>query len=312
MPGFLSLPREIRDMIYDLCFVRDKIEFEEFYTDETPEEWMRGRRPESLTLHLAKPNEKPLLEYNGVGFVHRVESLTPIDGRSRFDDILYRDRTRSYRIYRGTIDPPCLSIFHTNSFVYKEAASVFYGKNVFTFPSKRCEVTLNACSAFLRDRPEHALPYIKNIHLTIGYADFLDLGESCLYSGAHYPTVKRLGDTLRHFVRLDHLRLLIEEQYPTDEILKKTKTDLGYVRLYKWMEGLRGINVPKILEIECINRIFWWECHKSWLKILISDMTDIFPLGDLNYISSPLNIRNAKGEELFSTRVVYQHQAKAG
>ena len=297
-------------MIYDLCFVREKIEFEEFFTDETPEKWMRGRRPESLTLHLAKPNEKPLLEYNDVGFVHRVESLTPIDGRSRFNDILFKDRTRSYRIFRGTVDPPCLSIFHTNRFVYKEAASVFYGKNVFTFPSKGCENTLNACSAFLTDRPDHALPYIKNINLTIGHVDIIELSEISLYFGAHYPTMKRLGVVLRHMVHLTHLRLLIEEQYPTDEVRKVFKRNMGYVTIRHWMEALKTINIPKTLEIECIDS--WSTVQRNWMDLLICDMIGVYELRSPNYISSSPNIRNASGEEMRSTRITYQHDAEAG
>ena len=36
------------------------------------------RRPEALTLHVAKPGETTLLVYQEVSFVHRIESLTPI------------------------------------------------------------------------------------------------------------------------------------------------------------------------------------------------------------------------------------------
>ena len=313
MLGFLSLPREIRDIIYDSCFVREKIEFEEFFTDETPEEWVQDRRLESLTLHLAKPNEKPLLEYNGAAFVHRVERLTPIDGRSHWDDVLYMDRQRSYRIFRGTVDPPCLRIFLTNSFVYKEAASVFYGKNVFTFPSKGCEVTLNACSAFLRDRPEHALPYIKNIHLTIGHYHSLSrrISEWGLYYGAHQPTVKHLGEVLRRKVHLNYFRLLVEEQNPTHEMLRTFKSSLGYARIPHWYEAFRGIiNVSKTFDIEFTDSS-GTDTHKVWMYSMIRSVIGDSKPDNLTYISSSPNIRNEEGKEMFSTRVVYHHLRKA-
>ena len=297
-------------MIYELCFVRDKIEFEEFYTDETPEEWMQDRRLESLTLRLAKPNEKPLLEYNGLSFVHRVEPLMPIDGRSHWDDFLYNDRRRSYRIFRGTVDPPCLRIFHTNRFVYKEAATIFYGKNVFTFPSRRCEVTLNACSAFLTDRPDHALPYIKNISLSIGYIRSFNLMEKIICRGAHHLTVKLLGSTLRHLVHLNHLRLLVEEQPPANGMRKRFKEDLGYVEMSVWADALRLIKIPKTLEVESIGSC-WVIFHEMSLNSLIYSVTGKWRPGSHTYISSALDVRNEEGREMFSTRVVCKHPTKA-
>lgn len=203
-------------MVYDLLLVRESIGFEEFYSDETPEEWMKDRIVQTLTLHVAKPNEEPLFTYMGTPLVHRIESLTPVEGRSRWDDEFQEDKTRSYRIFRGTIAHPCLRILHTNRFLYKEASSIFYGKNVFTFPSKACELTLNACSAFLTDRPKHALPCIKNINLGIARVDSLWLGNTPLFYGVHYPTVKRVCDTLRNTVHLSQLSLLVEEQHPID------------------------------------------------------------------------------------------------
>lgn len=233
---------------------------------------------------------------------------------------------RSYRISRGTVSPPCLRIFLTNKFVYKEAAPVFYRKNVFTFPSNGCEVTLNACSAFLSDRPEHALSYIKNISLGIGFVRPNPLMECALFCGAHRPTVRRLGDNLRHLVHLNHLGLLIEEQYPTNELLNhlgllveekyptnellKAKESLGYVTVYKLMEDLRGIKAPQTLEIEFIDSKSSSDDDQVLLRFSVSYMTGILSQGDPNYIISSPNAHNARGRAIFSTRIVYQRQAE--
>ena len=253
MFDFLGLPREIRDEIYKLCLVREKIEFEEFYTDETPEEWMKDRRPDALTLHIAKPDETPLVVYQGVPFVHRVESLTPIDGRSRWDDIYDKDRTCSYRICRHTTDLPCLSIFRTNRLVYQEASVTFYGNNVFHFPSKGCETTLNACSAFLEDRPQRVRTYLHNISLSIGdayrYVPVLEDNGKRLYYGVHLPTMTRLGLSLRRLMTLNELSIVLEEQNPTERMLKSLLQKQDYVDMFERPSPLETIPVRQCLKI---------------------------------------------------------------
>ena len=263
MFDFLGLPREIRDEIYKLCLVREKIEFEEFYTDETPEEWMKDRRPDALTLHIAKSGETPLLVYQGVPFVHRIESLTPVDGRSRWDDIYDKDRTCSYRICRHTTNLPCLSIFRTNRLVYQEASSTFYGNNVFHFPSKGCENTLNACSAFLEDRPERVRTYINNISLSIGYAYYYLPGiyRTC---GAHLITMERLSRSLRRLGTLDRLSLVLQEQHPTQKALRSLLQKHGYVNVWDW--PLKRIPVRHCLEIEFRHELH--HEHQSYPRCL--------------------------------------------
>ena len=233
MFDFLGIPREIRDEIYELCLVRETIEFEEFYVDETPEDWMQDRKLEALTLHVAKPDETPLLVYQGIPFVHRVESLTPIDGRSRWDDIFYEGRERSYRLHRATADPPFLNIFLTSRLIYQESSMMFYAKNYFCFPSRDCELTLNACSGFLTDRPEQALTYISNISLEIGLIDRKrrELERPPYGIRVHWPTMQRLSDVLRG--TLDpkgpsKLKFLFEEQCPSDRALAHRLEGKGY------------------------------------------------------------------------------------
>ena len=240
MFDFLGLPREIRDMVYGFLFLREEIQFEEFYTDETPEDWMKDRRPESLTLHTAKPNEIPLLKYNGIPFVHRVESLVPIDGRSRWDDEFLEHKTRSYRIFRGTIEPPCVRVFHTNRFVYQESSPVFYAKNCFKFPAKDCELTLNACSAFLTDRPKQALSCIKHVSLGIGHISRYGPCNPSVRYGVHLPTLKRLCNTLGCTVQLDRLNLLFEEQCPMSGRAKMLVNSQDYVGFFEWLIALNS------------------------------------------------------------------------
>lgn len=311
MLDFLSLPREIRDEIYKLCLVREKVEFEEFYTDETPEEWMKGRRPGNLMLHIAKPDEQPLLVYQGVPFVHRVESLTPIDGRSRWDDVYIKGRTRSYRICRQTTNPPYLGIFLTNRLVYGECSMIFYGKNSFCFPSKDCESTLNALSAFLLDRPKQALAYIKNLSLRLGTTKYLNGSVSgrlwYLFWPAHRPTLKRLGDILRRLITLDQLIFILEEQCPTTRALESLSNDQDNVGFVDWMDLLRDIRRPKTLEIETITSVGDDEWHKSRLSLLSSYMLSDWGTKrqEFRFLISSVHVR---GKEIKGTRIIVNPQ----
>lgn len=270
MFDFLGLPREIRDEIYKLCLVRGQIEFEEFYIDETPEDWMRDRKPEKLMLHVAKPDETPLLVYQGIPFVHRVESLTRIHGRCRWDDILYEDRERSYRIHRGTTDPPCLDIFLANRLIYQESSMVFYAKNSFCFPSRECELTLNACSGFLTDRPEQALIYISDISLEIGFidrhhTDFTGFSGSLFYR-IHWPTMQRLDSILKGTLDpkgLSKLKFLVQEQCPSKRALETHLKCKDYVDFFQSIAIFTRRNSLKNLielQIDLVER-------SSWMKL---------------------------------------------
>ena len=312
MFDFLGLPREIRDEIYNLCLVRKTIEFEEFYVDETPEEWMQDRKPEALTLHVAKPDETPLLVYQGIPFVHRVESLTTIDGRSRWDDVFYEGRERSYRIHRGITSPPCLNIFLTNRLIYQEASIIFYAKNYFCFPSRECELTLNACSCFLTDRPQHALTYIGNISLGIGFIhwrhpEFNTYTDSRFY-GVHWPTVQRFVNILRDILGprgLHKLEVLLEEQCPSDKALSHRLGSEDYCDLLLRSVGISGdnnsLNNFKELQIDKIEA----DDRRSSdfaLKYVAKFLTGIWPVHDLNLSSSTVNVG---GKEMFRTRLTW-------
>lgn len=222
---------------------------------------MKDRRPDSLILHIAQPDETPLLVYQGVPFVHRVESLTSIDGRSRWDDIYDKHRTCSYRICRHTRNPPYLKIFLANRLIYQEASITFYGKNRFHFPSKGCENTLNACWAFLEDRPQRVRTYIHNISLSIGYAyRYLPvLQDNGLYwmCGAHRLTMERLNRSLRHLGTLDQLSFVIQEQHPSEKALKSLLQKHSYASIWDW--PLQKIPVLQCLEIE-----FQHELHNKY------------------------------------------------
>ena len=311
MFNFLGLPREIRDEIYKLCLVREKIEFEEFYTDETPEEWMKDRRPDSLTLHIAKPGETPLLEYQGVSFVHRVESLTPIDGRSRWDDIYDGDRQRSYRICRHTTNPPSLGIFYTNRLVYQEASVTFYGKNLFSFPSKDCETTLNACSAFLGDRPEQAVRYTKNISFAIGYIHGFDRRiasrRDYIHRGAHFPTLKRLVHAFRPTLSLDQLNFAVEEQSPSEKALQSWRTSADYVSAANWYPEFEQMNVPRKLEILFIDSDPPSSAKQSLMNSLVYYVTRdrIYPYGRSSFsIEIPKRV-NYKGKTMTALQLLW-------
>ncbi|KAG7006720.1 hypothetical protein G7Y79_00013g034920 [Physcia stellaris] len=182
MFDFLGLPREIRDEIYKLCLVREKIEFEEFYTDETPEEWMKDRRPDALTLHIAKPDETPLLVYQGVPFVHRVESLTPIDGRSRWDDIYDKDpflgdRTERVRTYINNISLCIGYVFRFLPILTANDIDLSYGIHLPTMKrlghSLRRLMTLNELSIVLQEQSPTEKT-LKSLLQKQGYVDMIE------------------------------------------------------------------------------------------------------------------------------------------
>ena len=314
MFNFLGIPREIRDEIYELCLVREKIEFEEFYTDETPTDWMQDRKPDALTLHIARPDETPLLIYQGIPFVHRVESLTPIDGRSRWDDIFYEGRERSYRIHRGTTNPPCLDIFLTNRLMYQEASIIFYAKNYFCFPSRECELTLNACSAFLTDRPQQALTYIGNISLGIGFIDWrhpeFNTRTDGRFHGVHWPTVQRFGNILRDILgprNLHKLEVLLEEQCPSNKALSHRLGSEGYYDVFirsiesrsnsKSLNPLNNLKKLQIDKVEADDKI-----PSHHLNYLAEFFTGKWPVYDSNFSSSVVNVG---GKEMFRTRLTW-------
>ena len=309
MLDFLGLPREIRDEIYELCLVREKIEFEEFYVDETPEDWMQDRKPEGLILHVAKPEETPLLVYQGISFVHRVESLTSIDGRCRWDDIFYEGRERSYRIHRGTTDPPCLSIFLTNRLVYQESSIMFYANNCFCFPSRDCELTLDACSGFLTDRPEQALTYINHISLGISFIEWNHpeiIGQSLSSYGVHLPTMKRLHNSLRGTRGprgLAQLKIFLEAQCPSDRALKHRIRSKSYYRLFNYTFGdiEKSLKNLKDIQIDIVedSRISDPECN---LRLLASDFIGWCSAPELKFSSSTVYIA---GKALLHTTLAW-------
>lgn len=304
MFDFLGLPREIRDEIYKLCLVREKIEFEEFYTDETIEDWMQDRKPEKLVLRVAKPNEVPLLVYHDMPFVHGVEALTPVDGRSHWEDEIHEHRTRSYRISRDQTGYPYLRIFSTNRMVYQEATVIFYGKNTFSFPSRNCELTLNACSAFLCDRPEQARPYIKNLSLGIGHiVKYPNYVPFISFYSIHKPTIERLSRTLGNMVYLDHLNLFVEEQTPSLKATEAFRNSREYVGLYEWAEELKHINAPKNLVVDLIDSYGSEYKHNRLTQIARHIYDDLWiEASDENFRISSVN---ALGEEITRARFTW-------
>ena len=313
MFDFLGLPREIRDEIYVLCLVREKIEFEEFYVDETAEDWMRDRKPEALTLQVARPGETPLLVYQGVSFVHRVESLTPINGRSRWDDVFYKDRERSYRIHRGTINPPCLNIFHTNCLIYQESSMTFYAKNCFCFPSRECELTLNACSAFLTDRPEQALTYISDISLGIGFIGWrhpaLRDYRGSLLNDMHWPTMQRFVNILRDTLgprSLHKLKMLYEEQCPSDRALSDRLKSKDYCSIFDqplgvsgWSNSLRNL---KDLQVDTLDTYEASSTLSRWKPRYIARLFIGHSAYDSSWSSSAISVG---GKEMSHTRLTW-------
>ncbi|KAL8794494.1 MAG: hypothetical protein Q9195_002967 [Heterodermia aff. obscurata] len=315
MFDFLGLPREIRDEIYTLCLVRENIEFEEFYTDETPEDWMQDRKPEALTLHIAKPDETPLLVYQGVSFVHRVESLTPIDGRSRWDDIFYKGRERSYRIHRGITNPPCLNILLTNRLIYQESSMIFYAKNYFCFPSRECELTLNACSGFLTNRSKQALTYISNISLGIGHIDRLHRLSETGYRRyqrymVHWPTMERLGNIFREtlsLMGLKKLKITLQDQRPSDRALASRLQTEEYSALLDWALAARATNSIKDfkdLQIELVEsyRDSSTDGTTANLRLLAEFLTGSWSVYTSNVSSSTVNVG---GKEVSHARMTW-------
>ncbi|CAF9935427.1 MAG: hypothetical protein HETSPECPRED_009783 [Heterodermia speciosa] len=273
----LSLPREMRNKIYGSCLVRETIEFEEFYVDETAEEWMQDRKPDTLTLHAAKPDETPLLVYQGVPYVHRVGSLVPVYGRCRWDDMVSEGRKRSYRIHRGTANPPYLNILLTNHQVYDEASSIFYGNNHFRFPSRNCELAVNACSGFLTDRSKQALTYVSKISLSIGYFGWQDMElngwQGSRFRGIHWPTIECFGNILRGArgpLGLKKLEVLIEDQCPSDRAIatRLRSEDKDYFSIFcppsAFQERANSLRNLEHFQIEMVERdgdfrMFLWE-----------------------------------------------------
>ena len=274
---------------------------------------MRDRKLENLMLNVAKPDETPLLIYQGIPFVHRVGSLTRIDGRCRWDDIFYEGRERSYRIHRGTTDPPCLNIFLTNRLIYQESFIVFYAKNDFCFPSRECELTLNACSGFLTDRTEQALTYINNVSLEIGFTDrrhtgFTNFRESRYY-GVHWPTMQRFFNILRDTPDSkgpNNLKFLLEEQYPSDRALVSQLESKHYSNLFLGMARVTEINCLKNLSELQIDLIESTSRFRQGSSLLVRSMAR-FVLGCPSAHSSKISssIVNVDSKEMYRSRLTW-------
>ena len=273
---------------------------------------MRDRKPETLTLHVAKPDETPLLVYQGIPFVHRARSLTRINGRCRWDDIFYEDRERSYRIHRGTTNPPYLNIFLTNRLVYQESSMMFYAKNCFCFPSRDCELTLNACSGFLTDRPEQALTYLSNISLGIGFINWThpglrDLGDSRFY-GIHWPTMQRLADILKGTPDSkgpNKLKFLLQEQCPSDRALAHHLESKNYCNIFlRMMQSLRENGLKTLDELHIILVAENPYCIKMEVEVhyMAYFVLGRWTVNDSKVSSSIVNVGN---REMFRTRLTW-------
>ena len=127
---------------------------------------------------------------------------------------------------------------------------MFYAKNCFSFPSQDCELTLNACSGFLVDRPEQALTYISNISLVIGFIDRersqLKFLKHSLFYGVHWPTMQRLINILKDTPNSkgpNKLKFLLQEQCPSKRALAKqleNEGDFDFLQFSKLALTKRG------------------------------------------------------------------------
>lgn len=142
MASFLNLPRELRDSIYQASLVSlDNVDISEVNID------MRPLNPDlKLKLRgtwrgeIVDPEEENILDPVAMtyqmSFTSRVENLS-------------------------------LNLFLVNRQIYSESRQVFYEQNRFRF-SDYYLTGIPACLAFLFDRPQGSLRYIRDVQLDIG------------------------------------------------------------------------------------------------------------------------------------------------
>lgn len=148
----LSLPRELRDAVYKRMLVRKEINIVSGCC------WEKGTLGNPrIFFHLRVPNH------------HRTIYERPIATR-----ILAGMHYASYEERKGgsrrNDNCPNLNIFLTCRQVYGESSDVYYKKNLFSFCFARraSEVlSVQACHAFLSDRPLQSLQRLRSIKLTI-------------------------------------------------------------------------------------------------------------------------------------------------
>ena len=224
MFSFFDLPREIRDMVYEINLVHGTI-----WIDTTAKFLHTSYGP------LAHLNDTELRYYSvchcdrcvasgSKGIERRDVQRTTYDelrttGRSftgpmqtiegKRIESLQRTYCQIHFIsaYGLPLDPQKLNIFLTNREIYHEASAIFYSKNKLNFGrlskvgySSSLAITL----AFLQDRPKHALAHLRSVRFAVcnGLEHALR-GEHC----PHASELEMLCNILAYDCRLADLDL---------------------------------------------------------------------------------------------------------
>jgi len=163
-PGFLRLPRELRDIIYEYALVRDVIEIESAVTKAPKSRLAVGSEIGFCdALYSRFPLTYPLC--NRSNWQISLDLLAIPESHFQLDSSKVHMTYQYSRRHRIRCDQkPALELFLVCNQVYNEAKEVFYAKNVFYFNSG---FQIPAVAAFLRDRPLSSLALIRSISLQL-------------------------------------------------------------------------------------------------------------------------------------------------
>ncbi|KAK0658477.1 hypothetical protein DIS24_g4728 [Lasiodiplodia hormozganensis] len=172
----LDLPRELRDAVYERMLVRKAINIVPGYC------WEKRTR--------SNPQ--------------RFDLRVPVHQRSTYERTLAAGmQYASYEERKGgsrrNHNCPNLNIFLTCRQVYDESSSVYYKQNLFSFHFAGCTkevLSVQACHAFLLDRPLQSLQRLRFIKLTINTSTLSSPAADWLDGDVVVPLVNFMRDNL--------------------------------------------------------------------------------------------------------------------
>ncbi|KAF4302391.1 hypothetical protein GTA08_BOTSDO10404 [Botryosphaeria dothidea] len=224
----LNLPRELRDIVYGYMMIRKRITVTVGYC------WADKAKGNKKRFDL-RVRERRRTAYQ--------RTLAAGEQYASYEEMKYgRRKAWNY---------PNLNIFLTNRQIYDEASAVYYGKNTFEFPAAgrtNKVLSVQACHAFLQDRPPRSLGRIKSLELIIDNPSY---GRECaawLDGDVLVPLVEFIRDELD----LDRLSLIIEGWPP--EMRSSPwdwmgKCNFNSDKPRKWVGALARLNNLKSLSL---------------------------------------------------------------